>query len=944
MAPDLTRWNRFGLSRFRYTRGEAAEWLEMLRVHLLLVSALQNGGPLPAGLPDDPDAWLEALARGERLAGAAPDEAFDLAGGRWRLLEAPETEQGYRRAARAVTYRDAVAARYAHISPDQATQIARAFARAIHVLGRSIDAYAQEGLLGTVTQPEHLRLLVEMTGLTPTPAASATMPVALLLKDGIGAQTIAPGLTVEPRAKGKDAPLAFESLDPLLAHPALNTLRAADWLDATISDPIAGLSDVRLVRTVIELKGSLGDGLGVALQTPAGEGEAVAVQVLDRDGRTLRLRALDDLDLGAIAPRHLVLRPGLRLVPRRTGSGWLPLGPDHGLSAGMAVMANVGGRQVPYRVDRVEGADVRLMPESGSYADADRDATTEVTLAIRSSMLPKENEAKDDGSFIVPAHFSFNVARTQLATVVPVPGAVSVAVNSPVLATDRLTFDGDAVPSGLRKGNVALVERRPSGISVVRIAETGQEGDVYWARIEGADPADVRALRAGFEVTAEIAHETPSGASLLDGGRMVSGVAADALPGEFLGRQRTMLAVHEGGAVAFEATLEAHGDALAVVPVAPVPDGLAALTRGGAAVHGNVVTFGHGKSQPATSLGSGDATVEGQTFVYTAGTLSTRMAADEDGGVAPDVAITVDGRAYRRVASLADVEREDDAVYLTKSGFDGHVRFHFPFRLPTGRDNVMLTRIRVGAGAQGNQIAPNAVTKLAKADARIERVVQPLAPQFGRDLPTVEAVRTESRGGLRAVTHAVTAADFAAHAERNAGVWHARARAVVRPRGGGRVLMRVVVVPAGGGAITALREPLTAQLLKKAAPNVSVEVAPFVPVPLALDATVTLAAGYAVSLQLEAEIRSLILDQYGLRQRPLGNELFVSGIVAAVERHPAVRRVALSVTLVSADPAATPRRERWNADGTLQALVLTEDQSAFIDPERIALVFETGAG
>lgn len=929
-AIDLTRWNRSGLSRFPYTKGGAAEWLELIRLHLLLMSAMPDR--VPPDITLNADEWIEALARTEEIDGLAVGEALEAIGARWRILEAPETEEGYRRANPAPTYRDAVAARYAHVSADQSAQIARAFARAVHVLTRSIDAYAQEGLLGTVTQPDHLRLLIEMTGLTPTPAASATMPVALILKPGTAAQTIAAGLVVEPRVKGEDAPLTFESLDPVFAAPTLNTIEPADRFLPTILPFF--LPSLRVIRTAQPVTGNIGDGSGLARSGggagAATPGSATFVRVLTRDARTLLVQTAPDIE--ARMPDRLELRPGLRLVPRRTDPRWLPLKEDHGLTVGTAVIARVGGANVALRVSEIDGRDIRLADGDGVFEDADRNATTRVTRAIRGSMIPQYDA--DDETYSVVTSFSLSVSPGQLAQAVAAPEASSIDVDRAVLAEpNRVTIPIGAIPQGLEADTFAIAELRPSGTAVVRITAVVLSGGQVFVDVEGAEAAQVRALRAAFEVSAAIAFETPSSESLVSAERITT--ALSAVPEQAAGRARLMLAVTPTQAVAFEAVLEADGD---IVPVQPMPEGLAGLTRGTSAIHGNVVTFGHGKSQPATPLGSGDGTEAGQTFTFAKGTLATRMAPDEDGGVAPDVAISVAGRSYRRVTSLAGLDPEDDAVYFADVTFEGHTRFHFPFRLPSGPANVMLARVRVGAGANGNKVVPFAVAKLSKADARVDSLVQPVAAQFGRDMPTVDAIRAGSKRGLAELAHLVTAQDYAAHAERHTGVWHARADASVRASDGGRVTMRVVVVPAGGGPITQLREPLKAHLLRKAAPGVSVTVDPFVPVPLVVEATVRLIAGYGASPELQVELSALLLEQYGLRQRPLGAELFVSVLVAALERHPAVKRVALAVSLAG---DAAPLSERRNGDGVLQALILRPDQAAFLDPERLTLTLET---
>src|SRR5262245_42743775 len=112
---DLTRWNRAGLRRFRYVDGNAALFLERLRA---------------------------------RLEGDFPG---------WKAMQAPSTETDEEKLARVLEQYQ----RGRHpVRPDWGWEICRALARACHVLGEHVDAYANEGYLGTATQWEALRRLV----------------------------------------------------------------------------------------------------------------------------------------------------------------------------------------------------------------------------------------------------------------------------------------------------------------------------------------------------------------------------------------------------------------------------------------------------------------------------------------------------------------------------------------------------------------------------------------------------------------------------------------------------------------------------------------------------------------------------------------------------------------------------------------------------------------
>lgn len=178
---DLTRWNRAGLSRFDYLDGNAAVFLERLR----------------AGLAGKFPAWPQAQAG----------------------IPADETEEAKKSRLEAL---------YAQDPDDMLWQLTRQFARACHVLGSHVDAYANESTLGTASQWENLRRLVALLDYAPRPPASASVPLALFLKAG-KAGTVNAGLQVKHSPKS-GAPLIFETLADLEADAACNTLYPRDHL------------------------------------------------------------------------------------------------------------------------------------------------------------------------------------------------------------------------------------------------------------------------------------------------------------------------------------------------------------------------------------------------------------------------------------------------------------------------------------------------------------------------------------------------------------------------------------------------------------------------------------------------------------------------------------------------------------------------------------------
>ncbi len=233
LTSDLTRWNRAGLPRFRYVDGNAASWLEELRLALLtrfLAPLNDPNQPDPAASLD----WWKEVWRNpptdqqgqqflqqllddteQRLLWQAPDGPGPL----WvRPPARPELETEWSARLRE---------QYEAGRGDLAWEAVRSFARGVHVLTEHLDAYANEGYLGTATQWENVRRLISMLDVRPAPPASASTVLALearLASPG-PAGLVAKGFQIKYSPADGGAPLIFESLEDLEVDAGLNALR-----------------------------------------------------------------------------------------------------------------------------------------------------------------------------------------------------------------------------------------------------------------------------------------------------------------------------------------------------------------------------------------------------------------------------------------------------------------------------------------------------------------------------------------------------------------------------------------------------------------------------------------------------------------------------------------------------------------------------------------------
>lgn len=218
MSADLSRWNRAGLRRFVYVNGNAATYLQ--DVVQALATSFQPWG----------DGELAPWLAGS---GGTPSQAHTQ-------TQTQSQTQRWQRAAQAY-------AKLQGAPGSPALEIARSFARACHVLGSAVNAHANEGFIGTATQWEHLRRMAQMLDHAPRPPASASTPLVLQVKPGMGG-TLRRGFKVK-HSPAEGAPVAFETLEDLALVPALNTLHLHGH--ARSSTPLAS-TDTLVLDGVVE--------------------------------------------------------------------------------------------------------------------------------------------------------------------------------------------------------------------------------------------------------------------------------------------------------------------------------------------------------------------------------------------------------------------------------------------------------------------------------------------------------------------------------------------------------------------------------------------------------------------------------------------------------------------------------------------------------------------
>ncbi len=977
---DLTRWNRAGLERFRYVEGGAAEWREYLRVaHLLLYAG--NPG---ATASDDPDIWRQGFEDGTLPGGVPIGTAMRALDSRW----AQPAPQAYVRGA--ASYAAALRAQYDAVPLDHGAQISRAFVRAFHILTETLNAYANEGFLGTATQEPHLRRLLEMIAFRPSLPSSAQLPLAVLMKPEAARQVLPRGFAAEHVPRDGGPLLTFESLEDLTVDPGLNALRPLGW-DQRL-DPIpAGATALTLSAPSI-LNAAGAGSLGVLADGAALEG----VEVI----RTSKAEARAELRRGArpvsghYQSARLHLAPALTVVPRPTGSYWLNFEADTrcyvGQVLGFSTDPALGDRFtiLPMVITAIytigtgtgtataaaapapspSGSGTPPPPVSGTGVTAVGSGLATVVSTVNWIGYLPEGLAE----VVEVRGRDVRVSRPRPAGLTAVfPAQRSVVVKNPEGhppgAPDRLVLGDYVIPESaepvgelqsLAADWVYLAGARPAGVADgAAVAMRLRDGRLWAAPAQGvqahgsgwamrlalptgATVNDIAALSLGFAGDSGLAHLRRSDAPLFAAGEAaaVLTLPAPASGGDLLrpGR-RLLLAADPETLAAGTAPLAAAvtvrtaaSDAAGnpVLTLAEAPSILPPFRRGHVLVHGNALLTGHGKSLPEQVLGSGDGAIDGQVLDLPPGPVATRPDPAFPGGVAADLELTAQGRLLRQVASAeaADPLQPSYVVQLTDRG-DAQIRLLT--RVATGTDDLRLTRYRSGAGKAGNAVPPLSITKPVPRHPAVAALLQPLAPQFGADLEGVAALRANGGSQFALMDRALAPEDFARLAAGHAAIWHAGAELRREAGSLGRPLVVLAVVPAGGGPVAPLRAELTAYLAARALPGTRLQIDDFTPAPVGGRAVVTLKPGYPRSMETADEIRAILMTRFSLEARTLGRTLFTTELTAAIEAHPMVAH--LVFTLQPRFAAGSGPRRILAASGALQALVPDRRTAVFIE-------------
>ena len=286
------------------------------------------------------------------------------------------------------------------------------------------------------------------------------------------------------------------------------------------------------------------------------------------------------------------------------------------------------------------------------------------------------------------------------------------------------------------------------------------------------------------------------------------------------------------------------------------------------------------------------------------------------------------------------VESEDDGRAVLRFGDDTHGR-----RPET--DTVFTATYRVGNGVAGNIGADSIAHIVSNASGDFEAPTNPMPAAGGIDPEPIEAVRRDAPEAFRTQERAVTAADYAAAAERRAEVQ--RAAASFRWTGSWHTVF-VTADRLGGGAVDA---PFEARLLRHlerfrmAGYALDVDAPRFVALDIELHLCVL--QDYFRSEVLRA-VRAVLgsgvlpdgrLGAFHPDNFSFGEPVYLSPIVAAVQAVEGVESVSATIFTRRAAPSTVGLAEGLLRMGRLEIARLDNNPNF---PERGRLTLNAGGG
>ena len=358
-----------------------------------------------------------------------------------------------------------------------------------------------------------------------------------------------------------------------------------------------------------------------------------------------------------------------------------------------------------------------------------------------------------------------------------------------------------------------------------------------------------------------------------------------------------ILIADAAGAGAAGAGLSTDGKSLTV---SNLPAAMALMTP--LTVHYNLLAVSRGKTVVSEMLGSGNASVAGQSFVLKKKPLTYLAKGDS---VVSTLRVWVDAREWKEAPSFYG-QPPDAEIFVTREDDDQktHVMFgdgENGARLPSGVDNVIAS-YRYGSGAKSPPAG--ALTVIGRPYPNLKSLKNPVAVGGGADPDPAGKIRRLAPRSAVTFGRAISGDDYQAIAAQAPGV--VRTRAVWSFDADEQRSAVTIYVGDDAAALNSAKAAIAAA----ADPLRRVVIAQATPIPVSLSLHLLVDRG-AIAAEVAAKVAAALIDDdaglFGARRLGIGEAVFDSQIHAACIGVPGVTAVHGIVFAVDEIPQTAAR-------------------------------------
>jgi hypothetical protein len=344
-------------------------------------------------------------------------------------------------------------------------------------------------------------------------------------------------------------------------------------------------------------------------------------------------------------------------------------------------------------------------------------------------------------------------------------------------------------------------------------------------------------------------------------------------------------------------------------------------------IYGNVIKATHGETRKEV-LGSGDASQAFQSFTLKQSPL-TFTASPSPSGAESSLQVYVNDVRWAEAGSMTGLE-PTDRKFVTKTDDASKTTVIFGngqsgARLPTGPGNLRA-QYRSGIGRPGN-VSAGQISLLMSKPLGVQAVTNPLRSSGGADRESMDTARKNAPRTVTALDRLVSVSDYADFSRTFAGIGKSVARRATYKR---RPVVQVTIAGADDIPIdesSDLYANLLCALRLYGDPDVPVILQLRFLYLLFISANLRILPDYQWE-SVARTVRAKLLDTFSFERRELGQDVFLSEVIAAIQSAPGVDYV--DVDKLGVVPEKLPDKFLNPTHGTFDFRQLTPFQTSVI--------------